>query len=117
MGPSLGQHGININSFCEEYNSLTMDKIGSIIPVKISLYEDKSYTFILKTPPTSALLIKALKIKKGSSLPNNKKVGTIAKDQLTEIAKIKLPDLNTNNLNKAIKIIEGTAKNMGISKL
>ena len=115
VGPALGQHGINIASFCKEYNGKTSDKNGLIIPVEISVYEDRSYTFILKTPPASILLANAAKIKTGSSTPNKINAGSITKTQLEEIAKIKLPDLNTNHLFNAIKIIEGTAKNMGIA--
>ena len=115
VGPALGQHGVNIAAFCKEYNARTNDKIGLIIPVEISVYEDRSYTFILKTPPASVLLANAAKIKKGSSMPNKISVGAITKVQLEEIASIKLPDLNTEKLKSAIKIVEGTAKNMGIS--
>ena len=115
VGPALGQHGVNIAAFCKEYNAKTNDKIGLIIPVEISVYEDRSYTFILKTPPASVLLAEAAKIKKGSSTPNRMNIGSITKAQLEEIANIKLPDLNTNKINSAMKIVEGTARNMGIS--
>jgi len=115
VGPALGQHGVNIAAFCKEYNARTVDKAGLIIPVEISVFEDRSYSFILKTPPASVLLANAAKIKKGSATPNKKNVGSITRDQLEEIANIKLPDLNTTKLNSAIKIIEGTARNMGIS--
>ena len=115
VGPALGQHGVNIAAFCKEYNAKTTDKAGLIIPVEISVYEDRSYTFILKTPPASVLLANAAKIKKGSSTPNKIMVGSITKEQLEEIAKIKLPDLNTTKIGSAIRIVEGTAKNMGIS--
>lgn len=115
VGPALGQHGINIAAFCKEYNAKTTDKAGLIIPVEISVYEDRSYTFILKTPPASVLLANAAKIKKGSSTPNKITVGSINKTQLKEIATIKLPDLNTKKIESALKIVEGTAKNMGIS--
>jgi large subunit ribosomal protein L11 len=115
VGPALGQHGINIAAFCKEYNAKTVDKTGLVIPVEISVYEDRSFSFILKTPPASVLLIKAAQIKKGSSIPNRINVGTITKTQLEDIATIKLPDLNTNNIASAVKIIEGTASNMGIS--
>ena len=115
VGPALGQHGINIAAFCKEYNAKTSDKTGLIIPVEISVYEDRSFNFILKTPPASILLINAAQIKKGSAVPNRINVGTITKTQLEDIANIKLPDLNTNNVASAIKIIEGTASNMGIS--
>ena len=115
VGPALGQHGVNIAAFCKEYNAKTTDKAGLIIPVEISVYEDRSYTFILKTPPASVLLVNAAKIKKGSSAPNLINVGSITKVQLEEIANIKLPDLNTTKLESAMKIVEGTARNMGIS--
>jgi large subunit ribosomal protein L11 len=117
VGPILGQYGINIISFCKEYNNKTKDKIGSIIPVEITVYNDKSYTFILKTPPVSKLLLKETNINKGSSNPKFEIVGTITKKQIEKIANIKLPDLNTNNIDSAIKIIEGTTKNMGIKIL
>jgi large subunit ribosomal protein L11 len=115
VGPALGQHGVNIAAFCKEYNARTNDKNGLIIPVEISVYEDRSYTFILKTPPASILLVNAAKIKKGSAMPNKESVGSITKLQLEEIANIKLPDLNTTKLSSAMKIVEGTARNMGIS--
>jgi len=115
VGPALGQHGVNIAAFCKEYNARTVDKAGLIIPVEISVFEDRSYSFILKTPPASVLLANAANIKKGSSTPNKKNVGSITRSQLEEIAGVKLPDLNTTKLNSAIKIIEGTARNMGIS--
>jgi len=115
VGPALGQHGVNIAAFCKEYNARTNDKGGLIIPVEISVFEDRSYTFILKTPPASVLIAKAAQIKKGSSTPNKINVGSITKIQLEEIATIKLPDLNTKKLNSAMKIVQGTAKNMGIS--
>ena len=115
VGPALGQHGVNIAAFCKDYNAKTMDKAGLIIPVEISVYEDRSYTFILKTPPASVLLVNAAKIKKGSSIPNKVNVGSITKAQLEEIANVKLPDLNTKKISSAMKIVEGTARNMGIS--
>jgi large subunit ribosomal protein L11 len=117
VGPALGQHGVNIAAFCKEYNARTNDKAGLIIPVEISVYEDRSYTFVLKTPPASVLLANAAKTKnrKGSPTPNKVKVGSITQEQLEEIANIKLPDLNTTKISSAMKIVEGTAKNMGIS--
>jgi large subunit ribosomal protein L11 len=115
VGPALGQHGVNIAAFCKEYNAKTNDKVGLIIPVEISVYEDRSYTFILKTPPASVLLANAAKLQKGSSMPNKVSLGSITKAQLKEIATIKLPDLNTTKLASAMKTVEGTAKNMGIS--
>ena len=115
IGPALGQRGVNIVAFCKEYNAKTADKAGFIIPVEITVYEDKSYTFILKTPPASVLLAKAAGVAKGSGEPQKIKVGNISKKQLQEIAETKLTDLNTRNVEAAMKIIEGTAKNMGIT--
>nr|YP_009326630.1 50S ribosomal protein L11 [Membranoptera platyphylla]AMJ16887.1 50S ribosomal protein L11 [Membranoptera platyphylla] len=115
VGPALGQHGANIVMFCKEYNAKTADKVGLVIPAEISIYEDRSFSFILKTPPASVLLANAAGIAKGSGLPNTKKVGFISHAQLQEIAEIKLPDLNTKNLNKAMLIIGGTACSMGIN--
>jgi len=115
IGPALGQRGVNIVAFCKEYNAKTADKAGFIIPVEITGYEDKSYTFILKTPPASVLLSKAAGVAKGSGEPQKVKVGSITKKQLQEIAETKLPDLNTRNVEAAMRIIEGTAKNMGIT--
>lgn len=114
VGPALGQHGVNIAAFCKEYNARTTEKTGLIIPVEISVYEDRSYTFILKTPPASVLLANAAKVKKGSATPNRVNVGSVTKAQLEEIANIKLPDLNTTEISSAIRIVEGTARNMGI---
>lgn len=115
VGPVLGQHGVNIAAFCKEYNAKTIDRVGLIIPAKITIYEDRSYSFILKTPPTSVLLQQRLKINKGSSEPNKIKIGTITSNQLREIAEIKMVDLNTDNIDAAIRIIEGTARNMGLT--
>jgi large subunit ribosomal protein L11 len=117
VGPALGQHGVNIALFCKEYNARTADKGDLIIPVEISVFEDRSFTFILKTPPASVLLKVNLQINKGSAKPNKVKVGSITTKGLEEVARIKLPDLNTDNIDAAIKIIEGTAKNMGITIL
>ena len=114
VGPALGQYGANIVMFCKEYNAKTADKVGLIIPAEVSIYEDRSFSFILKTPPASILLAKAAGIKKGSGKPNLDKVGVISEHQLREIAEVKLQDLNTNNLNQAIQIVLGTAKSMGI---
>nr|QXI87707.1 ribosomal protein L11 [Sargassum feldmannii] len=115
VGPALSQHGVNIAAFCKEYNARTADQSGLIIPVEISVYEDRSYTFILKTPPASVLLIKAINIKKGAAEPNKQIVGSIQKSEIVKIAQIKLSDLNTKNIDSAFKIIAGTAKNMGIT--
>ena len=115
VGPALGQHGVNIMAFCKEYNARTAEKVGFIIPVEISVYEDRSFTFVLKTPPASVLIAKAAGIEKGSGQPSSVKVGSINRTQLREIAETKLPDLNTNNVEAAMRIIEGTAKNMGVT--
>ena len=114
VGPALGQHGVNIVMFCKEYNARTADKVGLVIPAEISIYEDRSFTFVLKTPPASVLLAKAAGVVKGSGKPNQDKVGSITRMQLEEIAQTKLPDLNTSDIQQASKIIEGTARNMGI---
>jgi len=114
VGPALGQHGLNIAEFCKKFNDATKDKIGNIIPVEITVFEDRTYSFVLKTPPASELLKKAAGIEKGSGKPLQVKVGKVTKAQIREIAKIKLPDLNTDNLEAACKIIEGTARQMGI---
>jgi len=115
VGPALGQHGVNIAAFCKEYNARTAEKMGLIIPVEISVYEDRSYSFVLKTPPASVLLANAAKVKKGSATPNRVNVGSVTRAQLEEIANIKLPDLNTTKLSSAMRIVEGTARNMGIT--
>jgi large subunit ribosomal protein L11 len=114
VGPALGQHGVNIAAFCKEYNAKTTEKMGLIIPVKITIYEDKSYSFILKSPPASVLLAKFANIKKGAGQPNRENVGSVTIAQVKEIATIKMADLNTDNMEKAILIISGTAKSMGI---
>lgn len=115
VGPALGQHGVNIMAFCKEYNAKTAEKVGLVIPVEISVFEDRSFTFILKTPPASVLIKKAAGIEKGASEPNKKKVATITQEQLKEIAQTKMPDLNANDLEAAMKIVAGTAKNMGVT--
>ncbi|MBC7823953.1 MAG: 50S ribosomal protein L11 [Candidatus Parcubacteria bacterium] len=115
IGPALGQHGVNIMMFCKEYNARTADQAGMVVPVEISVYEDRSFTFILKTPPASKLIAKAAGIETGSGEPNRKKVGSITRAQLEDIAKTKMPDLNANDIEAAMKIIEGTARNMGIT--
>jgi len=114
VGPALGQHGVNIAGFCKEYNARTADKIGLIIPVKITVYDDRSYSFILKSPPASVLLAKFANLKKGSSQPNRESVGKVTLEQVKEIAMIKMNDLNTDNIEKALLIIQGTAKSMVI---
>ena len=115
VGPALGQHGVNIMAFCKEYNAKTSDKAGMVIPVEISVFEDRSFTFVLKTPPASVLIRKAAGIEKGSAQPNNQKVGSITRDQLKEIAQTKLPDLNANDIDAPMNIVEGTARNMGVT--
>lgn len=114
VGPALGQHGVNIMEFCKQYNAQTMDKLGQIVPVEITVYEDRTFTFVTKTPPTSRLLLEAAALEKGSGEPNRKRCGTIAPEKVREIAKLKLADLNTDDLEKAQKIIEGTARSMGL---
>lgn len=115
IGPALGQHGVNIMQFCKEYNAKTQDKAGTVIPVEITIYEDRSFDFVLKTPPASELLKKAAGVEKGSATPNKTKVGTISKAKITEIAKIKMPDLNATTLEAAEKMVAGTARNMGLT--
>jgi large subunit ribosomal protein L11 len=115
VGPALGQHGVNIMMFCKEYNARTQDKVGLVIPVEISVFEDRSFTFVLKTPPASVLVAKAAGVEKGSGNPNKTKVGQITRAQLREIAETKLPDLNTKNVEAAMRIVEGTARNMGVT--
>lgn len=114
VGPALGQRGVNLMEFCKRFNAETADKAGMIIPVIVTVYEDRSFTFITKTPPASFLLKRAAKINSGSSEPKRKFVGKVTRDQLREIAEIKKADLNANDIEAAIKIIEGTAKSMGI---
>ncbi len=115
VGPALGQHGVNIMMFCKEYNAKTADQPGMIIPVEISVFEDRSFTFILKTPPASTLIKKAAGVETGSGEPNRKKVGSITRSQLQEIARTKMPDLNANDIEAAMRIVEGTARNMGVT--
>lgn len=114
VGPALGAHGVNIMEFCKAYNAKTQDKPGMVIPVEITVYADRSFSFILKTPPASVLLVKAAKVKKGSGTPNTQKVGTVTREQVKEIAEIKLPDLNCTTVESAMLMIEGTARSMGI---
>ncbi len=115
IGPALGQHGVNIMAFCKEYNARTADKAGLVVPVEISVFEDRSFTFILKTPPASVLIKKAAGIDKGSGQPSSVKVGSISRSQLQEIAETKMPDLNANDVEAAMRIVEGTARNMGVT--
>jgi large subunit ribosomal protein L11 len=115
VGPALGQHGVNIMEFCKAYNARTQDQAGMIVPVVITVYADRSFTFELKSPPAAVLLKKAAKIAKGSGEPNRTKVGTVTRDQLVEIAEIKKADLNARDIDQAIKIIAGTARSMGLT--
>jgi len=114
VGPALGQHGVNIMEFCKAFNSKTQDKQGLIIPVVITVYGDRSFSFITKTPPAAVLLKIAAKIEKGSGEPNREKVGNVKKDQIREIAELKMVDLNANSIEMAMRIIEGTARSMGL---
>ena len=114
VGPALGQHGVNIMEFCKTFNARTQGQQGLIIPVVITVYSDRSFTFITKTPPAAVLLLKAAGLQKGSGVPNKNKVGTVTKKQVEEIAKTKMPDLNAASLEAAIKTVEGTARSMGI---
>lgn len=115
VGPALGQHGVNIMAFCKEYNAKTADQVGMVIPVEISIYEDRSFTFTLKTPPASVLIKKEAGIEKGSGQPDKETVGSISREQLQKIAEIKMPDLNANDIEAAMRIVAGTAKNMGVT--
>ena len=115
VGPALGQHQVNIMQFCQAFNAETQDKMGTIIPVEISVYEDRSFTFITKTPPAAVLLKKAAGLEKGSGEPHRDKVGSVTKDQVREIAETKMVDLNANDIENAMRIIEGTARSMGIT--
>jgi large subunit ribosomal protein L11 len=114
VGPALGQHGVNIMEFCKQFNSKTQDKVGLTVPVEITVYADRSFTFITKTPPAAVLLRKILGIPKGSGVPNREKVATVTQDQLREIALEKMPDLNTSDVESAMRQIAGTARSMGI---
>jgi large subunit ribosomal protein L11 len=114
IGPALGQHGVNIMEFCKAFNARTADQEGMVTPVVITVFADKSFSFITKTPPASVLLLKAAKLEKGSPVPNKDKVGKVTKKQVDEIATLKMPDLNAVDLDGARRIIEGTARSMGI---
>ncbi len=115
IGPALGQKGVNIMEFCKQFNAKTQDKQGLIIPVVITVFSDKSFTFITKTPPAAVLLTKAAKVEKGSGEPNRNKVGKVTKKQVREIAEMKMPDLNANDIDAAMQMIAGTARSMGIT--
>ena len=115
VGPALGQHGVNIMEFCKQYNAATEAQRGQVVPVEITVYEDRSFTFVLKTPPAAKLILKAAGVEKGSGVPQKTKVGSITRAQVKEIAETKMPDLNANDVDAAMKIIEGTARQMGIT--
>ena len=115
IGPALGQKGVNIMEFCKQFNAKTQDKQGLIIPVVITVFSDKSFTFITKTPPASVLLAKAAKVEKGSGEPNRTKVGKVTRQQVKEIAELKMPDLNANDVEAAMAMVAGTARSMGIT--
>jgi len=115
VGPALGQHGVNIMEFCRSYNAATESQRGQVVPVEISIYEDRSFTFVTKTPPAAQLLLKAAGVEKGSGEPHKTKVATVTRDQVREIAQTKLPDLNATDLDHAERIIAGTARSMGIN--
>jgi len=114
VGPALGQHGVNIMDFCKSFNASTQDKMGNVIPVEITVFADRSYTFITKTPPAARLILKAAKIEKGSGEPNRDKVGTVTEADIRSIAEVKMPDLNANTIEQAMLMIKGTCVSMGI---
>lgn len=114
IGPALAQHGINLMQFCKEYNARTANRIGDIIPAEITVFSDQSFKFILKTPPTASLIRKAAGIEKGSGEPNTNKVGQLTRDQVREIAEVKMPDLNAYDIEQAMRQVEGTARSMGV---
>ncbi len=114
VGPALGQHGVNIMEFCKAFNAKTQEQTGKLIPVEITVFADRSFTFITKTPPAASLLLEALGIQKGSGEPNREKIGTVTNAQLKEIAEIKMPDLNASDVESAVRMIAGTARSMGI---
>lgn len=114
VGPALGQHGLNIADFCAQFNAQTSDRKGDILPVVISVYEDRTFSFITKTPPAAELIKKAISLPKGSAVPHKDKVGTLSQDQLRKIAEAKMPDLNANDVEAAMKVIAGTARSMGV---
>jgi|TARA_B110000495_G_scaffold41580_1_gene33904 large subunit ribosomal protein L11 len=115
VGPALGQHGVNIMEFCKSFNAKTQEQSGQLIPVEITVFADRSFTFITKTPPTSFLIMDAIKLKKGSGEPNKEKVGKISESQVKKIAEIKMPDLNASGIESAISMVKGTARSMGVT--
>ena len=115
VGPALGQHGVNIMEFCKAFNAKTQEMMGKIIPVEITVFADRSFTFITKTPPVASLIIEFAGIKKGSGEPNKEKVGVLKRDKVKEIAEIKMPDLNANDVDAAMQMVEGTARSMGVT--
>tara|TARA_B100000401_G_C52719326_1_gene677799 strand:- start:538 stop:963 length:426 start_codon:yes stop_codon:yes gene_type:complete len=115
VGPALGQHGVNIMEFCKAFNAKTQDSMGDLIPVEITVYADRSFTFITKTPPAASLILKKINVKKGSGEPNKEKVGVIKKSQIKEIAELKMQDLNASSLESAMSMIMGTARSMGVN--
>lgn len=115
IGPALGQHGVNIMEFCKAYNAATQDKAGQLVPVEITVYEDRSFTFVLKTPPVSFMIKQALNLKSGSAVPHKDKVGNLTQSQLRSIAEAKIVDLNANDIDAAMKIVAGTARSMGVT--
>ncbi len=115
VGPALGQHGVNIMEFCKQYNAATEAQRGQVVPVEISVFEDRSFTFVTKTPPAARLILAAAGVEKGSGEPHKTKVASLTKDQVREIAQAKLPDLNANDIDAAVKIVAGTARSMGIT--
>jgi large subunit ribosomal protein L11 len=115
IGPALGQAGVNIMEFCKQYNAATQAQTGTIVPVEITVFEDRSFAFVTKTPPAAVLLLQRAGLDKGSAEPNRSKVGRVTRDQLREIAEIKMPDLNANDVEAAMKIVEGTARSIGVT--
>ena len=114
VGPALGQHGVNIMEFCKAFNAKTQESMGKIIPVEITVFADRSFTFITKTPPTPTLILEAVGVKKGSGEPNREKIGSITKEQVKQIAEVKMPDLNAAGIKSAMSMVEGTARSMGV---